>query len=53
MALIWHASRLPSASGDGHIRGLRLALLVDLPLNEGHDFFRDVEHLIKFTLRRS
>ena len=46
------ASRLVLNS-HGLMGGVRLALLVDLPLNEGHDFFRDVEHLIKFTLRRS
>ena len=37
---------------DGHIGGLCLALLVDLLLNEGDDFLRDVEHLVELVLGR-
>ena len=37
---------------DGHICGLYLALLIDLPLNEGNNFLRNVEHLLEFALGR-
>ncbi len=37
---------------DGRIGGLCLALLVDLLLNEGDDFLRNVEHLVELVLGR-
>lgn len=36
--------------GDGHIFALCLGLLVNLPLNEGNDFLRNVEHLLELIL---